>query len=548
MRFHASFERQAFASLTLTAALLVFVLPVVPGHDIPQHLAYVSRVAAWQRDPGPLAATYSAPDVSNVYATTYRLMAPIARWVGPDACLRLVLAAYVVLLALAVRALVRASWPSAERRVSPVTSLLGPVAAFNPVLCMGFLAYLVALVPLVATVAAVVAYVPGGRRRGVIGVFLLSAATAALHGVAAASLVAFCCALLLFRRDRRSLAALCASAAGFVVTSRVLGSVAHLPEGFGGRLLSSMTEHGVVDGFVGAFRISFASPVLKLDYVIASVLGPFPPRIKIACAAMLTVAALAARLGRRAPPSPAAAVSDPVRGLRPALLVFALFAVLAPAALQVPDDLSLLDFRLVTTATILGIAALPPHAWARARVPTRVFACATFGLLAVWARQLEGIAGELAPAVRLTERLAPGDRLLSLPMHDDSAYLEEANAVLHYDAVFHTARTGGVTSLFWARFSPRLPVGYAPLAEPARPPDWAPWAIEDAQLMTYSHVLVRWPAPDEEERMHGLADRVVRLRERRVLEPIACDEGCCLFAVRPDTRAVRASYGAPVAK
>jgi hypothetical protein len=542
MRFRATFERQAFASLTLTAALLVFVLPVVPGHDIPQHLAYVSLVAAWQRDPGPLAATYSAPDVSNVYATTYRLMAPLARWVGPDACLRLVLAAYIVLLALAVRALVRASWPSAARRASPVTSLLGPVAAFNPVLCMGFLAYLVALVPLVAAVAAVVAYVAGGRRRGVACIFALSAATAALHGVAAASLVAFCCALLLFRRDRRSLAALSASAAGFVVTSRVLGSVAHLPHGFGGRLLSSMTEYGVVDGFVGTFRISFASPVLKLDYVVASVLGPFPPRVKIACAAMLVVAIVAARLGPRTRPA-----SVPVRGLRPALLVFAIFAVLAPAAVQVPDDLSLLDFRLVTTATILGIAALPPQAWARARVPTRVFACAMFGLLAVWARQLEGISGELAPAVRLTERLAPGDRLLSLPMHDDSAYLEEANAVLHYDAVFHTVRTGGVTSLFWARFSPRLPVGYAPLAEPARPPDWAPWAIEDAQLMTYSHVLVRWPAPDEEERMHVLADRVVRLRERRVLEPIACDEGCCLFAVRPEQGAVRASYGAPVA-
>ncbi len=128
MRGSDRFERRAFGVLTACAAAIVAWLPVVPGHDTPQHLAYVGLVATWQEDPRKLADVYDAPDLSNV-----------ARVMGAELALRLVVLAYVVLLALAIRALVRATWQTP----APATSLLAPVLAFNPVLWMGFLAYFV---------------------------------------------------------------------------------------------------------------------------------------------------------------------------------------------------------------------------------------------------------------------------------------------------------------------------------------------------------------------------------------------------------------------
>jgi hypothetical protein len=323
--------------------------------------------------------------------------------------------------------------------------------------------------------------------------------------------------------------ALVVSAAGLLAMSRTLGSVARVPEEIRARLLDNITRHGLASGFVDTFRVSFSSPTLQTDYVLAALLGPFPPRVKAACGLVFAFAIFVALFAHMR--DPFAETERPRRGVRPACALFALAVMVAPAAIQIPNDLSRLEFRLITTAVLLSVAALPPHAWARARAPRWALACAAAALLAVWARQLGGISSELAPAVHLMARLGPSDRLLSLPMHDDSAYLEDANSVLHYDAMFHTARTGGITSLFWAKFSPRLPIGYRPLKEPAHPPDWAPWALEETQLTSYTHVFVRWPAPDEEARTHELAARVVRMRDAGVLVPLACEGGCCLFAV-----------------
>ena len=167
----------------------------------------------------------------------------------------------------------------------------------------------------------------------------------------------------------------------------------------------------------------------------------------------------------------------------------------------------------------------------RSHAPRLALAVSAALALLVWARQLRGTAGEVMQTVRLTSRLGPGDRLLALSMHDASAFLDRGNAVLHYSAVHHTVRTGGVTSLFWGRYSPRLPVGYRPGREPARPFDWSPCQLTEAQLFTFSHVIVRWPDVDDDERLRELAARVVALRDRGALATVACDGGCCLYEV-----------------
>lgn len=492
--------RRAFVGLTALAALAIGTLPVVPGHDIPQHLAYVRLLAMWQRDPASYPPIYAPPDASNGYVTIHLFLACLSAWMSPETALRLTLAAYVVVLALAVRSLVRATWGRDE------TALLGPLAALNPVLCMGLLAYLVALPPLVAGAAEVV-------RRRLWAVTLWSAITASLHVVAAAALLFFAGVVALVRRDRRSVLAFALVVPGLAFAR---GGAA-FPPGFRGALFTNIRVHGLIAGGLGSFRVSFTHWLEKLDQIAASVLGPFPLAWKLVAALLLVVMVRQLRTTHTA-----------TSGVRAACLALGVAAVVAPAAVQVPDDLSLLDFRLITTATILGIAAIPPDTLA----PRRVIAAAAL-LLLLWARQLRGAAAEVAQTTRLVAQLRPGDRLLALTLHDTSAYLDERNAILHYAPVYHTARSGGVTSLFWARFTPRLPIGYVPSREPRRPPDWAPWELTDEQIVDYTHVLVRWPAAEDDIRLHALEGRLEEYRRRGKLTSLASDGDCSLFAIGP---------------
>jgi hypothetical protein len=528
------FERRTFAGLTALGALVIGVLPVIPGHDMPQHVAYLGLLAAWRLDPSTYPPAYTAPDLSSGYATTYKWMTPLAAWTSAEVAMRLVLAAYVVLLALAVRALVRATW-SERTGGTPATALLGPLAPFNPVLCMGFLPYLLALPPLVGSLAAGVGYLRGGRRWLLALAVLLAAVTAAFHLVAAAALLFLAGALAVARRDRRSLALLAGALVGVVITTRLVGGTPPLPADLGATLARNVHARGVIAGVVATFRISSTHWLDKLDQVIASVVGPFPLVGKVLASAVIgAMIALDLRARRRTGEAPRRGVL----GVGVACLALALAAILAPAAIQVPDDISLLDFRLITTATLVGIAAIPPGAVTRERV--LVLASGVALLLGLWMRQLGGAAGELAQTTRLIERLAPSDRLLSLSMHDASSYLDERNAILHYAAVYHTARSGGVTSLFWGKFTPRLPVGYLPGKQPDGPPDWSPWMVTENQLAGFTHVVVRWPTDRDDVELRELAPRIVALRDHGDLEPVASDGDCTLFKVTGN-QAVRLS-------
>ena len=517
-------ERRVFALLTALAAAIVVALPIVPGHDVPQHLAYVRLLTMWRHDPSSLPAVYAAPDMSSGYVTAYALLVRLSAFVSPEVALRLAIAAYVVLLAIAVRALVHATW----REKGP-TTLLGPLVALNPVLVMGLVAYLFAMPALVGAFAALVAYARSGARRTLGAVAALAAATAALHSVAAAALLLLGGVFFVARRDRRSGVALVVAIAGALVGSRLAGASTKVPPGLGALLVQYVHEYGVVDGTLGTFRITFTPWLEKVEVVYAAIVGPFPFACKLLIAAILALVVVVDwRL--REPSS-----SHALRGVRPAVLALAVAAILAPAALQVPDDLSLIDFRLITTAITVGVVLVPPGLLRTGRV--WVFAGAVAALLLLWQRQLAGAAGELMQTVRLTGRLAEDDVVLALSMHDESAYPDEGNEVLHYGAVYHTARTGGVTSMFWGKFSPRLPVGYQPGRGPPAPGDWTPWDVTDEQMTHYTHLLVRWPSAGDDPRLVSLAARVTKLESEGALERVATDGSCELFSIAAVSRA-----------
>jgi len=520
----ARLERLVFVLLSVLAAAIVAALPLVPSHDVPQHLAYVRLLSIWRLDPTSFPAVYAVPDMSSGYATAYALLVQFSTWVSPEVALRGAVAAYVVLLALAVRALVRATWRIDEGAIGP-TSFLGPLVAFNPVLVMGLVAYLFALPPLVGAFAATVAYARSGAHRTLVVVALLAAATAALHSVAAAALLFTCAAMFAARRDRRSGLALGVAAAGALLGSRLAGSSTKLPPGLGAMLVEYIHRYGVVDGTIGTFRITFTPWLEKVEVVGAAIVGPFPLAWKMLVVAILVLVVVVERRAR----ARSAAYGEALPGVRIAVASLGALAVLAPAALQIPDDLSLIDFRLITTATCLGVALVPPGLFEARRVWAPAAAVAV--LLLVWRRQLGGAADEQMQTVRLVGRLAKDDVVLSLSMHDESAYIDEGNEILHYAAVYHTARTGGVTSMFWGKFSPRLPVGYRPGQGPPAPGDWTPWDVTDEQMTHYTHVVVRWPTAGDDAHRRALAQRLEALEQDGMLEPVASDGACELFKV-----------------
>lgn len=499
--------QRAFIGLTALAALVMVTLPVIPGHDVPQHLAYVRLLADFRHNPATYPLAYAPPETSSGYATIYVVLAKLTGLLGtPELALRFLLLTYVVALSVAVHRLVRGQ----------ATALLGPLAAFNPVFCMGLIAYLVALPPLVGCVAAV-------AEGSLVVAAALAALTGALHSVAAAALVFFVAVDALRRRRFRAFAVVAMSA---WLGMRLAGGNAKLPTGIGATLMANIRGYGVIDGTLGTFRISFTHWSEKLDQIAAAIVGPFPHAWKLIAGAALVVA-----IGSGSP--------DKRRGLRIPCAALGLAAILAPVAIQVPDDLSLLDFRLITTAVILGIAAIPP-----ARIAFPRLVVAVTALLALWARQLRGAAAEIGETVQLVADLGPDARVLALSMHDTSAYFDDRNSILHYAAVYHTVRSGGVTSQFWARFSPRLPVGYRAEFEPSRPPDWAPWLVTDTQLASYTHVVVRWPEADDEPEARALATRIHEWEAHGDVTLLTTAGSCALFAIAKAPR-LSASFVTP---
>ena len=524
MKGSARLERRFFALLTALAAATVAVLPIVPGHDVPEHLAYVRLLTIWRLDPSSFPAVYAPPDMSSGYVTAYALLVRLSSIVTPETGLRIAVVAYVVLLAIAVRALVRATWRVDAGTLGP-TTFLGPLVALNPVLVMGLVAYFFALPPLVGAFAAAVVHARSGGRRSLVAVAVLAAATAALHSVAAAALLLLCGVLFATRRDRHTGFALVSALAGALVGSRLAGSNTKLPPGLGSLLARYVHEYGIVGGTLCTFRITFTPWVEKIEVIYAAVVGPFPFAPKLVVAGIVVLAGVIDWRLRDNTPARA------LPGVRAAVVALAIVAVLAPAALQVPDDLSLIDFRLITTAITVGVVLVPPGVFEARRM--WLFTAAVGALLLVWLRQLGGASDEVMETVRLVRRLAPDDVLLSLSMHDESAYLDEGNEVLHYAAVYHTARTGGVTSMFWGKFSPRLPVGYRPGLGPPAPGDWTPWDVTDEQMTHYTHLVVRWPSPSEDAHDIALAKRLAMMERDGMLEPIAIDGACELFTVTP---------------
>jgi hypothetical protein len=348
--------------------------------------------------------------------------------------------------------------------------------------------------------------------------------------VAGATLLVLLALFLLFSRSRGAAVGLGVSLVGLLLTLALWHTVgeqdlAPFPWDL---WVASVRSSGLLEGSIDSLGVQWTPFAVKGAFVVATVLGPLTVGGKVAVAVGMGVLAAVVLWTKGERPSRTGARPYAVIAM---VVCFLLIAVVTPAAIREPDDICLLDFRMYVVAFLLGAALLDPRWFAprKAHVGLALYAAL---LLGVWGRALRGTASEAANVVRLVSQLGPEDSILALSFHDRSEYLDETNAVTHYFPVYFTALRGGLTSLFWGKFSHHLPVGYRPERAPLRPPDWDPAMFTREELQDVSHVLVEWPDADDGLRR---VDAAARLRTE--LEVGFAARGCegrhCLYEQTP---------------
>jgi len=532
-------DRALFLLLLVANLVLIAWLPILGGHDLPQHLSY-ARILADYDDPHlPFRDTFTLPDGPQAYFTTYYVLAALARVTSVMTACRLVYAAYAIALPLGFASLVSALGND-DARAPCWTALLGPLLVWNPVSCMGFLPFMLALPALLWGAAEAQRWLRTGARGHGMKLVVWSAVVVSLHIVAALFFGAFVLFCALARPGRRSLSLVAIVAASMTV-SVVLwqragpGHLAALPSGL---FAQHVANEGVWAGVTCALGARWSTPGEKFELLAATVFCPFPPFGKILVGVVFASISVALWSGRSAKESKEARRAlSPVRvSFVWALVGFAILTAVLPTSLSAPDDICLIDFRAMVVLAALSLAAIDPRVFA----PTRARRALVFGsamVLALWARQLAGVAAEGQQVLRLVRRLGPSDVLLALPFHDRSQYLDDSNGLTHYLPVYHTVLNGGVTSLFWGKFSHHLPIGYRPGKQPPHPPDWRPWEVDAQDLAAASSVLVEWPDPDEDEQAREGAGRL-RVGLAGHFDSVACEARWCLYR-RTEARAAR---------
>jgi hypothetical protein len=490
--------RAAFWALTMVNVVVAWSLPLIPGHDLPQHLAY-ARILADRDD--PYVRSLYEIDTTDAYATIHRVLALIAGHASLDTALRIVYCSYALLVPLSFAWLVRAvRGPSGSH-----VAVLGTALVWNPVVCMGFLPFMLSLPPFLFGVACAVRF---GRSRSLLDAAGLIASTLLLgviHVVAMGFFAVFVVLLAVAAMRRFHRAAVITLAASAVVLARPSPSTA-------------------LHGALPRFGFTWTSAGEKTNMLLATVFGPFPHHVRLAVELGVLIVAVVVVVHRA---RSVVAPREHERAFVCALALFFLLALAVPHSVREPDDLSYIDFRLFVFVFALGLAAIPPR-WFALEAP-RVALCASLALLTLcWTTRLALASKEIEDGAMLVRRLDKSDRLLSLSFHDRSAFFDESNGMNHYVGVYHTVFSGGVTSLFWGKFARHLPVGYRAGMEPPHPADWVPSDFTDAQVRGATHVLVAWPDQDDSRRQRRGASR---LRDMKELYELACRGRYCLYSV-----------------
>jgi hypothetical protein len=513
--------------------LLVWGLPLIPAQDLPQHLTYV-RIFADYDDPSlPFRDFYVLPHGFQPYDSVYLLLALIARHSSVMIALRLVLSVYVVLTFVAFDVL-SASIHGRTGKRPMASGAMASMLVWTSVVVMGFLQYFLC-VPLV--LLAVAALIRGSEEdppdRVVLAAVPAAAAVASVHLVAAGALAVFAVLhslLWIGKREFWRRATMTGVVVGSIASALLLWRV------LGGEVLGARPR-GVA--FAEAWRnaqgfefvntmldATWYDPPVTFNYLCWGTLGPY--RIAGLLVSLFAIVITATQVVPLATPAdfrPAA------RGYARTVFAFGLFTCLIPWGIQVPSEITWLNFRLISLAFSLTLPLISPR-WFDVASGRAALTGLTGVYFLNFAINAVGFNHEARSAIRLLDRVPNHETVLSLVFRGRSSYFAKGARITHFLPMYFSVLDGGVCSQFWARYTEHLPIDYRPGKRPAQPDDWSPAHFDETKhLRDVSWVLLqRTTADDPKSAQNEAAKAELKLTQRADLT--ACDSIWCLYHVR----------------
>jgi len=514
--------------------VLVWALPIIPAQDLPQHLTYIRIFADYDSTSLPFKDFYVLPHGFQPYDSIYLILAWLARHTSVLVALRIALTVYVTLMFVGFDALAGAIHGRSGRRELP-TSVLASMLVWSSVLAMGFLQYFLSVPFVLLSVAALLR---GGEEKSpdwvVLAAVPAAGIVASIHLVAAGALavVAVFHAVLGVRRSGAwSRIVMAAVVIGSIVTALVLWRF------WGGEVLgakprgmpfSEAWRNSQGFEFVNhMFETTWYDPPVIFNYVAWGTLGPYRiTGLAVALAAVVacTVVVLPVRKTDDLRPE--------ARAYARTAWCFALFACLLPWGIQVPSEVTYLNFRLISLAFALLLPLVPPRWFELPRARVALLGLAT-AFLANFTVHAIGFNREAAAPLRLLAEVPNQDVVLSLVFRSRSSYFAKGIRETHFLPMYFTVLDGGICSQFWAKYTEHLPIDYRPGKKPAQPDDWSPQNFDETRhLRDANWVLLQRATMDDPRGVQNDASRAEQKLSLRA-DLAKCDGGWCLFKVKP---------------
>jgi hypothetical protein len=350
-----------------------------------------------------------------------------------------------------------------------------------------------------------------------------------LHLVANACLLLICCLHVALHPGRRRASALLlpvGAVLGTTMVWMVAGDAA-----LGGtplQLGDAIKDSFGLDFLDRVFRLVWKDPLVKIDYLLWNLLGPYRLLSQLLVAAIGAATAAIIYIHRR--PAPA-----PERGRRPfrrtawAVLVAGL---LLPWGLEAPSEVTFLDFRVIALACILLAASIDSRLISPGR-PRRALAVACGLLVLHFGIRAQLLGREARPVLALLEQAQPRGVMMTIAFQNRSQHFGKQFRLTHFLPMYYTVRQRGINTQFWGRYTEHLPIDFQPDRRPPGPGDWRPGDFSAAHLKPPIDFVLLQRADQDNGRRDRSASAVVERMLNQRARLVRCEGLWCLFQREP---------------
>jgi hypothetical protein len=473
-----SLQEGAFGLLSLASAVPLFVAGYIPLQDLPQHAAAVRVITDFGDPVLRFRELFELYPLSTPYWSVYALSSLLSLGFGPLVALKLVLAASLVALPYALRALLR------ELGKPDAYALLALPLAYNSQLALGFLNFVAGL-PLMLLGLALAARSAASTGKAPARWFSVVACATFFSHVVPFVVLAGGCLVFAAGKDLRRVAARL-----LPLLPAALAATVWLTVQPSGRLVLGLASDR---GRARASFVDFGTALGELPLWLTDIYRDGSGRWPLLALSLLALAICGASFFGRSARVTGRDATRTTEFLRRRFLL--LFVLLVPAYFFLPagyDWIWPLNARLPIVIALLGIAALPALGRRGSAAVGVAAAALSLGALALSARAFRATSSEYVGLSRALALIPPGNAVVGLIFRPTSAVLRFAP---HLHAVaWYQAERGGAVVFSFADF-PQSPFSFRPdAARPRVPPrwEWQPERVDTARdLGWFDYVLSR---------------------------------------------------------